>query len=66
MQLAQHPNPKVRAAAAKKLAKLENLSLLAFLVECASREPNTMARREFVSAIGRLRHPSAIPYLFAR
>ncbi len=63
MQLAQHPNPKVRAAAAKNLAKLENLSLLAFLVECAGREPNTMARREFVSAIGRLRHPSAIPYL---
>ena len=63
MQLAQHPSPKVRMAAAKNLAKLKNLSLLAFLVECASKEPNTMSRREFVSAIGRLRHPSAIPHL---
>lgn len=63
MQLAQHPHPKVRTTAAKNLAKLENLSLLAFLVECAQKEPNTLARREFVSAIGRLRHPSAIPYL---
>ncbi|MCS6829116.1 MAG: DNA methyltransferase [Armatimonadota bacterium] len=63
MQLAQHPNPKVRAAAAKNLAKLENPALLAFLVECAGKEPNTMARREFVSAVGRLRHPSAIPHL---
>lgn len=63
MHLAQHPNPKVRTAAAKNLAKLENLSLLAFLTECARKEPNTMARREFVSAIGRLRHPSTIPHL---
>lgn len=63
MQLAQHPSPKVRAAAAKNLAKLENPSLLGFLVECARKEPNTMARREFVSAIGRLRYPPAIPHL---
>lgn len=63
MQLAQHPDPKVRTAAAKNLAKLENPSLLTFLVECARKETNTMARREFVSAIGRLRHPSAIPHL---
>ena len=63
MQLAQHSHPKVRTAAAKNLAKLENLSLLPFLVECAQKEPNTMARREFVSAIGRLRHPSVIPHL---
>jgi HEAT repeat protein len=63
MQLAQHSHPKVRLAAAKNLGKLQNLSLLPFLAQCAQREPNTLARREFVSAIGRLRRPEAIPYL---
>ncbi|MCL6474777.1 MAG: HEAT repeat domain-containing protein [Firmicutes bacterium] len=63
MQLAQHSHPKVRLAAAKNLGKLRNLSLLPFLAQCAQKEPNTLARREFVSAIGRLRRPEAIPHL---
>jgi len=63
VQLARHSHPKVRLAAAKNLGKLQNLSLLPFLAECAQKEPNTLARREFVSAIGRLRHPNAIPHL---
>jgi len=65
LELAHHPNPKVRTAAAKNLAKLENPTLLSFLVECALKENNTLARREFVAAIGRLRHPEAIPHLIA-
>lgn len=63
MQFAQHSHKQVRLAAVKNLAKLKNPALLPFFCERAARETNTLVRRELVSAIGRLKHPDAIPPL---
>lgn len=63
LQLAQHPHKQVRLAAVKNLAKLKSLALLPFFVRQATRESNTLVRRELVSAIGRLKHPDAVPHL---
>ncbi len=63
LPLTEHPADEVRLLAVKNLAKLRNRALLEFYAQRACEEPSTLVRREWVSAIGRLRHPDAIPYL---
>lgn len=63
VRLAQHPDERVRLAAVKVLARLENPALLEFLRNQLAVEQATLVRRELASAIGRLRTPEAIPVL---
>ena len=63
LPLLQHADEDVRKLAVKNIAKLENLSFLQPLIELAGRETSTNARRETVSAIGRMRRLEAIPML---
>ncbi len=63
LPLAEHPDETVRLLAVKNLAKLKNLALLPYFVERACQEPSTLVRREWVSAIGRLRQPEIVPPL---
>lgn len=62
--LLEHKNPKVRLLAAKNIAKLNQSKSLEPLWNAFRKEENTGARREIVSAIGRLRREQNKPYLF--
>ena len=62
--LLEHKNPKVRLLAAKNIAKLNQMKSLEPLWNAFQKESDTSARREIVSAIGRLRKPQNKPYLF--
>ncbi len=62
--LLEHKNPKIRLLAAKNIAKLNQTKSLEPLWDAFQRETNTSAKREIVSAIGRLRRPQNKPYLF--
>ncbi len=62
--LLEHKNPKVRLLAAKNIAKLNQTKSLEPLWSAFQKESNTSAKREIVSAIGRLRKPQNKPYLF--
>lgn len=64
--LVEHPVEEVRLYAVKNLAKLKQPRLLQFFFERGRKEPSTLVRREFVSAIGRLRIPEIIPYCILR
>lgn len=61
--LLEHQNPKIRCLAVKNVGKLKDISFLTKLVAFAKAEKNTIARREAVSAIGRLKTENAIPFL---
>lgn len=61
--LLTHTNPKIRTLAAKNVGKLKNSKFLRELSQLASTEKNTLARREVISAIGRMRNEKAIPVL---
>ena len=61
--LLRHTNPKIRTLAAKNVGKLKNSRFLRELSQLAATEKNTFARREAVSAIGRMRSETAIPIL---
>ena len=61
--LLTHANPKIRMLAAKNVGKLKNEKFLSELSKLASTEKNTFARREAISAIGRMRSENAIPIL---
>jgi len=61
--LLEHQNPKIRCLAVENVGKLKNERFLATLVAFAKAERNTIARREAVSAIGRLKTENAIPIL---
>ena len=61
--LLEHQNPKIRCLAVKNVGKLKDISFLTKLVAFAKAEENTIARREAVSAIGRLKTENAIPIL---
>ena len=63
LPLLDHPNPKIRCLAVKNIGKLKDESLLEAVSAFARAEKNTFARREAVSAIGRLRTEKAIPNL---
>lgn len=63
LNLLKHEYPKVRLLAVKNLGKLKEVTLLDAISEFAMGEPNTTARREAVSTIGRMRTPKAIPLL---
>lgn len=65
LTLVEHPVEEVRLYAVKNLAKLKQPKLLQFFFDRGRKEPSTLVRREFVSAIGRLRIPEIIPCLFA-
>ena len=61
--LLKHPNPKIRCLAIKNVGKLRDENLLDRLSTFAKTEQNTLARREAISAIGRMRSEKAIPIL---
>ncbi len=61
--LLEHHNPKIRCLAIKNVGKLKDRRFLPELVAFAKTEKNTLARREAVSAIGRLKTENAIPIL---
>ena len=61
--LLTHANPKIRLLAAKNVGKLKDEKFLVALSQLASTEENTFARREAISAIGRMRSEKAIPIL---
>lgn len=63
-RLLEHDNPKIRLLAAKNIAKLNQTKSLEPLWNAFQKEKNTAAKREIVSAIGRLRRPQNKPYLF--
>ncbi|MGI9306640.1 MAG: DNA methyltransferase [Gammaproteobacteria bacterium] len=58
-----HENEKVRALAAVNLGKMGDIKFLPQLQKIACGDSSTMARREAVSAIGRMRDKAAIPAL---
>ena len=61
--LLTHANPKIRTLAVKNVGKLKNERFLTALSQFAASESNTFARREAISAIGRMRSQKAIPIL---
>ena len=61
--LLAHANPKIRTLAVKNVGKLKNEKFLTELSKFAANESNTFARREAISAIGRMRSQKAIPIL---
>ena len=63
LSLLKHAHPNIRLLAVKNLGKLKDTALLDAVAEFANREANTLARREAVSTIGRMRTPKAIPFL---
>jgi len=63
MNLAQHSQEQIRFLAIKNLAKLADINLLNFFFELAVNDPESLVRREAVSAIGRLRNGETIPFL---
>ncbi|MGI8641532.1 MAG: DNA methyltransferase [Pyrinomonadaceae bacterium] len=63
-RLLEHDNPKIRLLAAKNIGKLNQTKSLEPLWNAFQKEKNTAAKREIVSAIGRLRRPQNKPYLF--
>ena len=65
LDLLKHEYPNVRLLAVKNLGKLKDAALLDVIAKFAEGEPNTTARREAVSTIGRMRTPKAIPLLIA-
>ena len=61
--LLNHPNPKIRCLAIKNVGKLRDENLLDKLSTFAKTEKNTLARREAISAIGRMKSEKAISIL---
>ena len=61
--LLSHPNAKIRRLAVKNVGKLKDECFLKKLSTFACNETDTLARREAVSAIGRMRSEKAIPIL---
>ncbi len=61
--LLNHANAKIRCLAIKNVGKLKDERFLTNLIKFAETEKNTLARREAVSAIGRLKTENAIPIL---
>ena len=61
--LLTHANPKIRMLAVKNVGKLKDERFLTELSQFAATEKNTFARREAISAIGRMRSEKAIPTL---
>lgn len=58
-----HPHPDIRYLAVKNIGKLTYRPYLVPLFEIAQRDPDSMVRREAVSAIGRMRTQEGIVYL---
>ncbi len=63
LPLFAHSNPKIRCLAVKNVGKLKDETFLEAMSAFARAEKNTLARREGVSAIGRLKTEKAIPVL---
>ena len=63
LPLLEHQNPKIRCLAVENIGKLKDINFLTKLIAFAKAEKNTIARREAVSAIGRLKTENAIPIL---
>jgi len=61
--LINHKNENIRALSLKNLAKLSDLELINIFVDVAHNDSSSIVRREAVSAIGRLKNKSIVPYL---
>ena len=63
LNLLENNNETIRSLVAKNLAKIGDISLLDTFVYFAKQDASTEVRREFVSAIGRLKNEKTIPIL---
>ena len=63
LPLLEHSNSQVRFWTVKNIGKVSNLALLDALFNKATRDQDSMVRREAVSSIGRMRIKQAQPYL---
>jgi DNA modification methylase len=63
ISLLNHPSPNIRLLAVKNIGKAKNAELLTTISHYAKTETNTIARREAVSTLGRMRIAKAIPIL---
>jgi HEAT repeat protein len=61
--LLEHESASVRFWAVKNLAKLSDFAFVPRLFQLATRDSDSLVRREAVSALGRMRDEGAIPYL---
>lgn len=64
VDLAEHPNEKVRMWAVKNIGKLKSIDYLDLLTDLYHREESTIVRREIVSSIGRMRDYTTKKVLF--
>ena len=63
LELLNNSNQDIRSSALKNLAKMSDIKLISVFQKYALKDKSTEVRKEAVSAIGRLRHPKAIPTL---
>ncbi|MCS6987934.1 MAG: DNA methyltransferase [Chloroherpetonaceae bacterium] len=63
LPMLRHDHPDIRRLAAKNIAKLADETCLPHLADALRRESNTLARREIVSALGRMRNPKCASLL---
>ena len=63
LELLNNSNQHIRSSALKNLAKMSDIKLISVFENHAMKDKSTEVRKEAVSAIGRLRHPDAIPIL---
>ncbi len=63
IDLLDHASPKIRFLAYKNIGKTKNIDLLPAISLHAFKELDTLARREAVSALGRMKSSLAIPIL---
>jgi HEAT repeat protein len=59
----RHESEQVRYWAVKNLGRTRDRSLIPQLAQLAQTEPDSIVRREAISAIGRMRAPEAVPLL---
>jgi len=63
LPLLDHDHAAIRYEAVKNLAKLGDFAYVPRLFQLATRDSDSMVRREAASALGRMRDEGAIPYL---
>jgi DNA modification methylase len=63
LKFLNHPSPSIRLLTVKNIGKAKRAELLRPISDYAKAETNTIARREAVSTLGRMRTEKAIPIL---
>jgi DNA modification methylase len=64
--LLSHESRQVRYWAVKSIGKARDATLIRYLADVARHDPDSLVRREAISAIGRMRCPEAVPLLLAQ